>query len=175
MVKKPTEEKPYLSDGDDEGSFNQEENDDEYNADLRGKSLKNTLHRKPKERKEVLPLKSIMQQILDKPENSSQVGLAHKKSILFSKKKMILKKVLKERKNAKLVAIKNHLKKKSENMGKVLPNYSRVREYERNLKMITVEGSKHFLPSYQAVQYHHTGPEEQDAEPARRDGRPHEP
>lgn len=65
-----------------------------------------------------------------------------KKSILFSKKKLILKKVLKERKNAKLVAIKNHLKKKSENKGKVLPNYSREREYERNLKMITVEGSK---------------------------------
>lgn len=76
MVKKIADEKPYLSDGEDEGADNQEENDDEYNADLRGKSLKNTLHRKPKERKEVLPLKSIMQQILDKPEAKTQVPLA---------------------------------------------------------------------------------------------------
>jgi hypothetical protein len=77
MVKKTVEDIPYVSDGDDEGADNQEENDDEYNADLRGKSLKNTLHRKPKERKEVLPLKSIMQQILDKPEANTQVSSIH--------------------------------------------------------------------------------------------------
>lgn len=76
MVKKAVEEKPYESEGDDEGADNQEENDEEYNADLRGKSLKNTLHRKQKERKEVLPLKSIMQQILDKPEANTQVELS---------------------------------------------------------------------------------------------------
>lgn len=65
-----------------------------------------------------------------------------KKSILFSKKKQILKKVEKEKKNAKLEAIKTYLKKKAANSGKVLPNYSKEREYERNLKMIAVEGSK---------------------------------
>lgn len=63
-------------------------------------------------------------------------------SILFSKKKVILKNVQKEKKNAKLDAIKNHLKKKAQMQGKVLPNFSRDRDYERNLKMIAVEGSR---------------------------------
>lgn len=61
---------------------------------------------------------------------------------MFSKKKVILKNVLKEKKNAKLDAIKSHLKKKAQSQGKVLPNYSRERDYERNLKTIAVEGSK---------------------------------
>ncbi len=58
---------------------------------------------------------------------------------------MILKRVLNEKKNAKLEAIKSHLKKKSENLGKTLPNPNKEREYERNLKMIAVEGSKTLL------------------------------
>lgn len=53
-----------------------------------------------------------------------------------------MKNVLKEKKNAKLEAIKSYLKKKQENQGKVLPNFSKEREYERNLKMIAVEGSR---------------------------------
>ena len=52
-----------------------------------------------------------------------------------------MKKVLKEKKNAKLDAIKSYLKRKSANAGKALPNYSREREYERNLKMVAIEGS----------------------------------
>jgi len=73
---------------------------------------------------------------------------------VFSKKKIILKKVAKEKKNAKLEAIKNHLKRKAATVGKSLPNYRVEKEYERNLKMIAVEGSKFILtPSYKAVQH----------------------
>ncbi len=71
--------------------------------------------------------------------------MSPQKQVLFSKKKQILKKVLKEKKNAKLEAIKSYLKKKSANAGKALPNYAKEREYERNLKMIAVEGSSRFL------------------------------
>ena len=62
-----------------------------------------------------------------------------------------MKKVLKEKKNLKLEAIKSYLKKKSANAGKALPNYAKEREYERNLKMIAVEGSSRCLtqsPTY---------------------------
>jgi hypothetical protein len=70
------------------------------------------------------------------------------KQVLFSKKKQILKKVLKEKKNVKLEAIKSYLKKKTATAGKVLPNYAKEREYERNLKMIAVEGSsRRFIES----------------------------
>lgn len=39
-------------------------------------------------------------------------------------------------------AIKTHLKKKEQNVGKVFPNYAREREYERRLKMTAIEGSR---------------------------------
>lgn len=42
--------------------------------DLRGKSLKNT-QRKTEEKKAVLPLQSIMNQILDKPASTSTLGV----------------------------------------------------------------------------------------------------
>jgi hypothetical protein len=60
---------------------------------------------------------------------------------VFSKKKIVLKNVAKEKKNAKLEAIKNHLKRKAASAGKSLPNYRQEKEYERNLKMVAVEGS----------------------------------
>ena len=123
--------------------------------DLRNKSLTNTAKREAEPRKAVLPLKSIMKEILDKPvsENAQKVGFYNsQKSILFSKKKVILKNVEKGKKNAKLEAIKSHIKKKTQLQGKVLPNFSREREYERNLKMIAVEGSRSLFTSYQAFQ-----------------------
>lgn len=78
---------------------------------------------------------------------------------MFSKKKVILKKVEKEKKNAKLEAIKNHIKKKTALHGKVLPNFSKERDYERNLKTIAVEGSRFLVISHQALQCHAGGPE----------------
>ena len=79
---------------------------------------------------------------------------------------MILKNVEKEKKNAKLEAIKNHLKKKAQYQGKVLPNFSREREYERNLKMIAVEGSSPLLTSHKALQDHAGSSKEQSRYPS---------
>ena len=130
-----------------ESSYSFDNEDDERadltgKIDLRGKSLTNAskLRLVPKEpKKESKPMQAIMKEILEKGQ-ATPAGKA--KSVLFSKKKQILKKVEKEKKNAKLEAIKSHLKKKQQSLGKVLPNYSREKEYERNLKMVTVEGSK---------------------------------
>jgi len=146
-----------------EDKFQGADDDDEVATgsgfDLRGKSLANTERKKAEAKKEVLPLKAIMKDILEKQQQAQDAAPVGKssssivKGVVFSKKKVIVKNVVKAKKNAKLEAIKSYLKKKNQKVGKVLPNYAREREYERNLKMIAVEGSKVMInSSYEAVQ-----------------------
>lgn len=106
--------------------------------DLTKKSLKNTNKsyaemRKP--RKRALPMGSIINQILSKDISKRKYG-----KTIFTDKKQNLKSIRKEKINTKLKAIKRHLKKKRVNMGRTLPNYGKEKEYERNLKMVAVEG-----------------------------------
>ena len=52
-----------------DNGFEDEEIPEEGGFDLRNKSLKNTAKREAEPRKAVLPLKSVMKEILDKPLN----------------------------------------------------------------------------------------------------------
>lgn len=85
---------------------------------------------KPKDR---ISLKDTMNNVLESHKDS-KVG--H----ILSELKPSIKKVDKEIKANKLVAIKKHLKKLKDKRGKVLPNYSKERNHERKLKMRAIEG-----------------------------------
>lgn len=113
----------------------EDELEKEGDINLTSKSLKNTKKFPSKPKKEALPMKSIIDKILSKDISKRK----YQKSI-FSEKKQNLKKVEKEKLNSKLKAIKRHIKKKQINIGRKLPNFSKERDYERNLKMVAVEG-----------------------------------
>lgn len=140
--------KDFVEESEDAYEDSQEEVAADSGFDLRGKSLKNTTKREGQDKKQALPMKTIMSQILAKPAGQTAQGVLCnfiQKTVAFSKKKVIIKNVLKERKNAKLEAIKSHLKKKEQSLGKVFPNFAKEREYERKLKMTAVEGSRSLL------------------------------
>ena len=112
--------------------------DMEEDINVAGKSLKNTLKDSDyirKQEKESLPMGTIINDILSKDLTQRKY-----KSTIFTDKKQIVKTVTKTQKQAKLLAIKRHLKKKEENIGRTLPNKDNQTNYERALKIVAVEG-----------------------------------
>ena len=80
---KPEEEDDIVEEDEDERA-------DQKGFDLRGKSLKNTTRRDAEPKKAVLPLKAIMDQILEKPsiQRAAGVGLGlQRKILLFRRRK----------------------------------------------------------------------------------------
>lgn len=63
----------YAEDSEDQYEDSQEELAQDSGFDLRDKSLKNTAKKAPLERKQTLPMKAIMSQILDKPVGQSGI------------------------------------------------------------------------------------------------------
>ena len=106
--------------------------------DLSKKSLKYTQKDSDyqmKQKREALPMGSIMSDILNKDLSQRKY-----KANIFTDKKQSIKSVSKSQKEAKLLAIKRHLKKKAQNTGRTLPTKSGQSNYERALKIVAVEG-----------------------------------
>ena len=63
-----------------------------------------------------------------------------------------MKNVVKEKANAKVEALKSHLKKKKKNIGRKIPNYKLEFEYERRLKTTAVQGITKLFNAMSQVQ-----------------------
>lgn len=110
----------------------------EVDIDLTDKSLKYTEKDQDyimKQKKVALPMASIMSDILTKDLTARKY-----KANIFTDKKQSIKSVINDKKEAKLLAIKRHLRKKQENNGRTLPNKTTQNHYERALKIVAVEG-----------------------------------